>query len=43
MFRKTQAQLDAKIKAANEGAESEKEKQNNISKQIDVVEKTIQK
>ncbi len=40
---KKQAQLDAKIKAANEGAESEKEKQNNISKQIDVVEKTIQK
>lgn len=38
-----QAELDRKIREANKGAESEKEKQENITKQISVVEKTIQK
>ena len=40
---KQQSDLDSKINSANQGADAEAETQENISQQINVVEKTIQK
>lgn len=40
---KQQSELDVKINSANQNADAEQANQENISKQIDVVEKTIQK